>query len=61
MHYRMIDYFIDLLYKNDESLRTIIDAISITNEHMRVLRKISINNIMYLSGKSGYQIPAFLN
>ena len=35
----MIDYFIDLLYKNDESLRAIIDSIPATNEYMHTLRE----------------------
>lgn len=39
MHYLMIDYFIDLLYRNDEYLKALIDSIPITNEHMHTLRE----------------------
>ena len=39
MNYLMIDYFIDILYQNDDTFRLLIDAVPITNEHMHTLRE----------------------
>lgn len=39
LHYLMVDYFIDLMYKNDESFKTEIDSIDVSNVDMHTLRE----------------------